>query len=133
MSNVEKKFWQGTNFWVAFALLAAGLSTVVIPDDLVRAVIMGASAFLSGLFLIREKVKGAGIDLKAWLASKNTWNYLATVVIAIVPTIPADLFTRLHELATAILGGNWQGIVTALFSIATMLYFIIKKPAVLKK
>jgi len=53
--------------------------------------------------------------------------------VAIVPALPGDFFLRVRDLIDSILGGNWQGIVTALFSIATMLYFIIKKPAVLKK
>jgi len=48
-------------------------------------------------------------------------------VIAIFPMIPADLFTRLGDLATAAIGGNWQGILTAVFSIGTMIYFLFRK------
>jgi len=43
--------------------------------------------------------------------------------------IPVDLFARLGDLARAAIGGNWQGIVTAVFSIATILYYIFRKPA----
>jgi hypothetical protein len=123
----ELKFWQGTNFWVALVLAIGGI-WVGFPQDEASGAVQALFALISAVGLVREKVKGLRIDWKAWAVSKNTWNYIAAFVTAIVPTIPVDFFQRLNELATAVVGGNWQGIVTALFSIATMLYYIVRKP-----
>ncbi len=122
----KTKFWQGTNFWVALVLAIGGLF-VGFPEGEAHNIVAAIFAVIAGAGAIREKVKG-GVDVKAWVSSKNTWNYIAAAVTAAIPMIPADLFSRLHELATAAIGGNWQGIVTASFSIATMIYYIFRKP-----
>lgn len=121
----ELKFWQGTNFWIALVLAFGGL-VVGFPEGDARQLIGGIFATISAAGLLREKLKNAKIDFRAWITSVNTWNYLAAAVTAIVPALPVDLFTRVRDLADAILGGNWQGIATALFSIGTMLYYIFR-------
>ena len=126
MSN-EIKFWQGTNFWIAL-ILAFGGVFVGFPEGEAKYAIEAIFATIAALFAVREKVKDLTIDWKAWITSKNTWNYLAAALTAVFPLIPLDLFAKLNELITAIIGGNWQGIVTAIFSIATMLYYIFRKP-----
>lgn len=123
----EIKFWQGTNFWVALALALGGVF-VGFPEGDAKHAVEAIFALIGVLGAIREKVKDLKIDWKAWIASRNTWNYLGAVFTAILPAIPLDLFARLNELLTAAINGNWQGIVTALFSIATMLYYIFRKP-----
>ena len=120
------KFWKGTNFWVA-AVLAIGGIFVGFPADEARIFVEMLVGTVAGAFLIREKVKGLHPDWIAWIKSPNTWNYLATAVIAIVPAIPAELFQRLRELLDAALIGNWQGIASAVFSLATIIYYIFKK------
>lgn len=122
------KFWQGTNFWIALVLAVGGLF-VGFPQGEARDIVAAVFALIGAAGAIREKVKDLQIDWRAWLGSKNTWNYIATVFVSIFPMLPADLFARLADLFNALLGGNWQGVVTAVFSIATMLYYIfVKKP-----
>ena len=124
--NINIKFWQGTNFWIALTLAIGGLF-VGFPADDARLLIGSLFATITGAALVREKVKGLErVDWKTWLKSPNTWNYIAAFVTAIIPTIPAQLFTDLRSLIDALLGGNWQGIAIAIFSIANMLYYIIK-------
>lgn len=123
--NQEIKFWQGTNFWVALVLFFGGLF-VGFPDGEAKHAVEAVFAAIAAVFAVRERVKGLGIDWKAWITSKNTWNYLGAFVTAIIPAIPLDLFARLNDLAVAIIGGNWQGIVTSVFSIATILYYLLK-------
>lgn len=121
----EMKFWQGTNFWIAIVLAFGGL-VVGFPEGDARQLIGGIFATIASAGLLREKLKNVQIDFRAWIRSVNTWNYIAAAATAIVPALPLDLFARLRDLADAILGGNWQGIATALFSIGTMLYYIFR-------
>lgn len=131
--EINLKFWQGTNFWIALILAFGGLF-IGFPESDARNIVGAIFAAIASAGALREKLKGAEkVNWKDWLRSPNTWNYIGAAVVAIVPALPGDFFLRVRDLIDSILGGNWQGIVTALFSIATMLYFIIKKPAVLKK
>lgn len=131
--QTDLKFWQGTNFWIALILAFGGLF-VGFPESDARNIVGAIFAAIASAGALREKLKGASkVDWKDWLRSPNTWNYLGAAIVAIVPALPGDFFLRVRDLIDAALGGNWQGIVTALFSIATMLYFIIRKPATAAK
>lgn len=127
MAQQEIKFWQGANFWIALVLAIGGLF-VGFPQGEASTAVQAIFALIGALGALREKVKGLNIDWKAWLTSRNTWNYLSAVFISIFPALPPDLFARLNELFISLVGGNWQGIATAVFSIATMLYYIFRKP-----
>ena len=121
------KFWQGTNFWIALVLAIGGLF-VGFPEGEARGLIAGLFGLIATAGAFREKLKGlTKVAWKDWLRSANTWNYLGAAVTAIIPMLPGDLFVRLRELIDSILGGNWQGIVTSLFSIATIIYYLFKK------
>lgn len=120
----EVKFYQGTNFWTALILAIGGLF-VGFPEGEAHNIVAALFGLIASIGVIRERVKG--VDLKAWITSGNTWNYIGTAVVAAVPVIPADLFTKIHEVLTAAIGGNWQGIAAGVFSIATMVYYIFKK------
>lgn len=124
-NSTPVKFWQGTNFWVAAVLAIGGLWVGFPSGDAQHSteLIVGA---LAGVFAIREKLKDLKIDWKQWIKSANTWNYLATVFVAILPTIPIELFQALRGIIEAALGGNWQGIVAGVFSLATILYYWLK-------
>jgi len=121
----QKNWYQSANFWTAVVLAVGGLF-VGFPEGEARALIAGLFGTIAGAMLVREKLKGLKSDWRAWLRSANTWNYLATAVTAVLPMIPAELFQRLRDLADAALGGNWQGIAAALFSIGTILYYLLK-------
>ncbi len=122
MSNTVTvtKWWQGTNFWMA-ALLAIGGLFVGFPEGEAKNVVEWLFGIIASIGMIREKVKG--VDWKAWITSKNTWNYIATALAVVLPNIPVDLFTRLNEIAIAALGGNFQGLIAGLFSLGTIIYF----------
>ena len=123
----DVKFWQGTNFWLAIVLAFGGLF-VGFPEGAARNTVGAIFALVSGAGAIREFVKGAKVDVKAWIGSVNTWNYLGAALMAIFPMLTPELFTSLSNLANAVISGNLQGIVTAVLSLGTILYYIFVKP-----
>lgn len=125
--NTQVKFWQGTNFWLSVVLFIGGLFVGFPVGDASEAVGY-IFALVGSVGLIREKIKDSKIDWKAWAVSKNTWNYLAAAVTAVIPTIPTALFTGMNEALTAAISGNWQGFAIALFSLATIIYHLFQKP-----
>ena len=128
----EIKFWQGTNFWIALVLAIGGLF-IGFPENEARNIVSGIFALVAGVGLFREKLKGlVPVDWKTWIRQPNTWNYIGAAVVAVVPTIPLELFTHIRTTIDAAIGGNWQGIATGVFSIATMLYYIFKGNAATK-
>ena len=124
MSTQTQKWYQSPNFYTALILAFGGLF-VGFPEGEGRVLVGSVFGTISAAMLIRQRLKTSTVDWRAWLTSKNTWNYLAAAVTAILPIIPVDLFNRLRDLADAALGGNWQGIITALFSIGTMIYYLV--------
>jgi hypothetical protein len=128
MSEIVKsstKWYASSGFWNGVILAFGGL-VIGFPAGDARDVVAALFALFASGNAIREALRGAKFNLKEWLKNGNTWNYLGATVIAIFPMIPIDLFPRIGELVSAALGGNWQGIITALFSIGTMLYFWLK-------
>lgn len=125
MSTVNKKFFESANFWTAVVLAFGGL-VVGFPEGQAAETVSYLFATIAGAMGVRERLKGATVDWKSWLTSTNTWNYIGAVVVSIVPNIPGDLFVRLRDLAEAAIGGNWQGILTALFSIGTIIYYLAR-------
>lgn len=131
MSTTEQtpsKWYASSGFWNGVILALSGL-VVGFPTGEGHDIVASLFALFASGNAIREFLRGRTVDVKAWLLNRNTWNYLGATIIAIFPMLPADLFTRLGDLAAAAIGGNWQGILTALFSIGTMIYFLVKKPA----
>ena len=121
-------FWQGTNFWTALALFVGGLF-VGFPDGEAQTTVGYLFATLGGIMAIREKLKNTSIDWRAWIGNKNTWAYLGTVVVSVLPAIPLELFDNLSDRSTAALGGNWQGIWVAFFSIGKIIFHLVKPKA----
>lgn len=126
MSNTTSttKWWQGTNFWIAAIMAVFGFWSGLSNTD-VSNVVGYVFGFIGAAGMIRERVKASGIDWKAWIRSKNTWNYLFAALSAIVPNLPADAFTRLNEIAVSLLDKNYQGLIAGVFSLGTILYFWI--------
>jgi len=125
-TTVNKQFWQGTNFWQALVLLIGGF-WVGFPQEDATGAVASIFALIATVFGIREKVKGAAISFKDWITSSNTWNYIATAAVSIIPALPADLFTSIHDVLKAAIGGNWQGIAVGVFSLVTIIYNLAKK------
>lgn len=121
------KFWQGTNFWVAALMAVFGISFGFSESD-VSGIVSWAFGGVGIAFAIREKVKGAHIDVKAWLTSKNTWNYVFAAIAAGAPAIPAGLGDKISDIAAAIAGKNWGALLTGVVSLGTIVYFWIFAP-----
>lgn len=122
---MNKQFWQGTNFWVALTLAFGGLF-VGFPADDAKTTVELIFASFAGVFAIRQKMKDAQIDWSAWIKSANTRNYLFSAIIAIFPAIPGDVFKNIDTIIQSAIGGNWQGIVAGVFSLATILYYWLR-------
>lgn len=123
----EIKFWQGTNFYVALFMATAG-TLLGFTEVQGKEIVQGLFFSVGTIFAIREKIKMANIDWGAWIKNPNTRNYLFAAISAAIPSLPGGLFTALNDLATAAIGGNWPGIVSALLSVATIIYFWTKNP-----
>lgn len=117
--------FKSTNFTLAVVLAIGGL-WVGFPEGEVRGLVEALFGIVATAGLVREKLKDVSIDWRAWLRSANTWNYIGTAVVAIVPALPLDFFQRIRDLLDSALIGNWQGVATALFSIATILYYVLR-------
>ena len=118
--------WYGsTGFWNGVILAASGL-LVGFPTGPGHDAVSAIFALFASGSAIREALSGKHVDFKGWILNKNTWNYIGATVVAIVPALPIDMFSKAGDLVASAIGGNWQGILTALFSIGTMLYFWLK-------
>lgn len=114
-----------TNFALNVALLIGGLFAALQPSDVSAAVAAGVT-LVSFVGILRRVIYS--FDLRRWLADSNTWVYLATIVITFVPSLPVELFEQLGNLFAGILGGNYQAVLLALFSLANIIYrLVIKK------
>lgn len=117
--------FKSTNFTLAVVLAIGGL-WVGFPEGELRGIVEALFGIVAGAGLVREKLKSATVDWKAWIRSANTWNYIGTAVIAIFPALPIDFFQRVRDLLDSALIGNWQGVVTSIFSLATILYYVLR-------
>ena len=126
-ATTNTPFWQGTNFWTTVVLLIGGLF-IGFPQGEAQATMGYIFSALAGAFAIRERLKASTIDWKQWLGNTNTWAYLGTIVTAIVPILPVELFQHLGTIAQAAIGGNYQGILVGLFSAIPIIYNLFLKP-----
>lgn len=121
-----KPFYQSTNFWIS-VLLAGGALFVGFPEGQARDLVASMFGLISAFGVVRNYFKtGPQFEWKKF-GSANFWNYVAAFVTAMVPVnLPPELFTSLQDMASAIIGGNWQGILVAVFSVASIVYHIIQ-------
>ena len=114
---MQKKFWQSTNFWTAVVLLV-GSVWVGFPEGAAGQAVGAVFALVASGAIIRNFVKSAGKpNLLQALMSSNFWAQLGTVVVSVLPLIPAQAITDLETIVQSILGGNWQGAIVAAFSL----------------
>jgi hypothetical protein len=124
-TTTEKKWYQSTNFWNGVILALGGL-VVGFPHGAATDAVSAIFALVASVFAVRDGLTGKHLDLKAWALDKNTWRNLGTVVVSLIPMFPAEIATSVGDAISAALGGNWQGILTAVFAIGTSLYFWLK-------
>ena len=112
------------NFWLAVALIIGGFWTGFSEQE--------ATALISTLFVLIAGVgqfanffKNAETDVRKWVTNSNFWTYLSVIVVAFVPTIDADLFNAIQQVAVDAINKNWQGVIGGLFTLVTFVYKII--------
>ena len=129
----EKKWYESSNFWTDVVMIV-GVVLVGFPSEAGISSIAAIFALIAGAKAIREGIKaGTKADWKGAINNSNFWNYLAAVVVAIVPGIPVELFGSVETAAQNLISGNLQGALIAGFSIFTILYnWLKKKPAAVK-
>lgn len=120
-----KQWWQSSNFWTALVLMAGGFF-VGFPEETASGFVGLIFAIIAGGKTLQNYLTNANLDWRKWLNDANFWNYLGALLITIVPTLPVGLMDSLQNAVQAALGGNWQGMIIALFSLGTILYKVFK-------
>lgn len=116
----------GTNFWVNLLLLI-GSAFGGLSGDTAGMIVAAVSGLIGAVFAVRNWVVNAKFNLgKSWIADPNNWAYLTAVVVALIPQA-AELLPALRSLADALISGNWSAILTAGFSLLTMIYYTFIK------
>ena len=125
---VQKKFWEGTNFYIVLTLFIVSLSTAFMSEDaaLVTWLVEGAFAAAAAIRIaIKRYAKGSWtLDPRKW--SLNTGNYISQLIILIFGAGAAGLWPAVEELIGAIAEGSFPGIVSAVFSLGTIIYYLVK-------
>jgi len=125
----KKKFWQGTNFWLAAVIF--GGSFIGAPESLSTQVVMSVVGVVAAAGAMRQFLPNLKFDsFKARLKDANTWNYLTGLVATVGIPALGDLIPPLHDLSDAFIAGNWGLVISRGMSFLTIAYFLfIKKPA----
>lgn len=114
-----------TNFIMAVVLLIGGLF-VGFPQGEAQKVVGSIFALIGSAGALRVFFKTAELNPVEWIKNSNTWNYISTIFIALFPVLTPDFFAAVKAIVEQALGGNWQGILTSLISLATIIWNIFK-------
>lgn len=118
-----KKWFESSNFWTALVLAVGGFF-VDFPEEQGHNAVMAIFALLASVKAIREyftELKPKS-DVEEAVNKSNWWNYIATIAVSIVPSLPVEAIDQLQNVATNAVGGNWQGALIGLISLGTILY-----------
>jgi len=122
--NIKQSI-NSTNFYTAVILFLGGLF-VGFPEGEGRTIAAGLFGIIGAAGALRVYFKNAKLDIKQWATNANTWNYLFTILSAFFPILTPEMFEKLQLIAAAAIGGNWQGLIQAVISLVTILYFATK-------
>ena len=131
--TVDVPWWKSEGFRNSVFLLIATLF-VGFPAEEASNISAMIIALFGGLWAFWNKIKGLKpIKFVEWISNGNTWTGLWAVLVSIVPLLPGELFTQLHQVVQAILGGNWQGIAIGVFALVNTIVKIVKSSNLLKE
>ena len=119
--ETEKKFWQGTNFYMALGLLILSASTLAMDQAQAQLTFL-IEGVVAGIYLIRQVATGK-FSFKNF-QDKNGWNYLAQLILLVSPQF-TDLVPGLQKLTEALIEKDWGAVISAMFSIGTILYYLV--------
>ena len=123
----EKKWYQSSNFWTNVVMIA-GVLMVGFPVEAGIGSVAAIFAIFAGGKAIREYLKtGPKVNWLDALKNSNFWNYIATILVAIVPGIPTEVIDASQDVAENLISGNWQAGLIAAFSLFNILFNIFKK------
>ena len=128
-NNVKAtKWWQSSNFWMAAIMTVAGVF-VGFTESMAETAVSAVFAIAAAGKMLHNYFKSAEIDWKTWVLNSNFLNYALIIITTFIPSFSAQWLQTLQDLVGSIIDGNISGIIAAIFSIATILYNIFRKPA----
>lgn len=123
---MQKPWYTSSNFWT-FAALTIGALFVGFPEDAAKETVSAIVGLVASFRGVREWIKNQPkFKPVEEINRSNFWAYLATAVTAAVPLIPVEIFDNLQNIVENLIGGNWQGVLTGIFGLATILYNIFR-------
>lgn len=125
MSTQTKKWYEGTNFYVAAFMVVLGFFSAVQPES-VREVVDALFRGVGGIFAIREAVKSGGVDVKGWLTNGNLYNYLFAILSTFMPDAPPEWMTQLNGIVNGIVTQNYTAMLSGLAALGISVFYFIK-------
>lgn len=124
--NTPKKFYQGTNFWLALLMFVGSFFGA--PEALSTQVVMSIVGLIAAVGAVRQFLPNAKFSsIKDRLKDQNTWNYLTGLVVTLgIPNID-QLIPPLHDLSDAFISGNWGLVITRGVTLLTMAFYLLVK------
>ena len=126
MSAQTLPFWKGTNFWIAALMVI--LSIFGGGEALASQVVMSVSGLIAAFFAVRQFVNSAKFGgWKETFVQGHTLNYLAQVLLLVgIPNVD-QLVAPTKELVQAFVEGNWGRVISAVVSLATIVFYLFIK------
>jgi hypothetical protein len=125
--TAKKPFYLGTNFYLALLMLIG--SFWALPLGLGNELTIAFTAVIAAFGLFREwlKTKPQRLPLREWLKrDANTWNYLAGVLLTILP-FAGELVPALRDVVDAIITKQWNLLLTRIITLGTIAYYLFFK------
>lgn len=112
------------NFWIALIITIGGL-WAGFSEQQATALVGQVFALVAAVGTFANFFKNAEFDWKRWILNSNFWNYLAVFILAILPSIPPEIFGLLEDIVKAIIEKNWNALIGAITTLAIFVYKIV--------
>ena len=122
-----KQALQDQNFWLALTIIIGGFWTGF-SQEAAAGIVSTVFVLVAGIGQFANFFKNAETDWRKWLTNSNFWTYLSVIVVALIPSVDAELFQAIQKVAVDAINQNWQGVIGGLFTLVTFVYKIITTP-----